>query len=177
MTAGRVGNGTALAELNCRRLSAIAASKHWRSAKTAFRVVAAERPLANRSETHCRTPPLVIARSGALPKRGRTCFCIVVSSRAQVVARRSCRVGSHCSTHSCRRISPRRGSCQVPSGQRNFDFGLTTLGVDESHLGFAMLSRQAAECDGAQCGPCGYSSEDRRRSACRSSQASTVERR
>jgi hypothetical protein len=31
-----------MAELNCRRLSAIAASKHWRSAKTAFRVVAAE---------------------------------------------------------------------------------------------------------------------------------------
>jgi hypothetical protein len=39
-------------------MSAIAAAKHWRSAKTAFRVVAAERPLAKRSETHCRTPLL-----------------------------------------------------------------------------------------------------------------------
>jgi hypothetical protein len=37
-----VGSGTAVARLECKRLSAIAASKHWRSAKTALRVVAAD---------------------------------------------------------------------------------------------------------------------------------------
>jgi hypothetical protein len=75
-----VGSGIAVAGLNCRRLSAIAAAKHWRRAKTAFRVVAAERPLVKRSVSHCRTPLLVIARSGASPKRGRTCYRMVVSS-------------------------------------------------------------------------------------------------
>jgi hypothetical protein len=35
---------------------------------------------------------------------------MVVSSLAQVVARRSCRVGSHCSTHSCRSRIHRRCS-------------------------------------------------------------------
>ena len=97
-----------VAGLNGRRLSAIAAPKHWRRAKTALRVVAAERPLVRRSVTHRRTPLLVIARSGASPKRGRTCFCMVVSSRAQVVARRSCRVSNHSSTTHAE-ASPRAG--------------------------------------------------------------------
>ena len=83
-------------------------------------------------------PLFVIVRSGALPKRGRTCFCMVVSRRAQVVARRSCRVGSHCTTHRsdaslldvghARSLQPTRPQSR-PS----------TLGIDQSHLGFAVL--------------------------------------
>ena len=129
-----------VAGLNCRRLSAIAAAKHWRSAKTAFRVVAAERPLAKRSETHCRTPLLVIARSGASPKRGRTYFCKVVSSRCPGC----CSLADHVrwvalldplvQTH----IAP-TWVAPGPSGQRDFDFSLATLGVYQTHLGFAVL--------------------------------------
>jgi hypothetical protein len=123
--------------------------------------------------THCRTALLVIARSGTSPKRGRTCFAMVVSSRARVVARRSCRVGSHCSTHSDRRMSPRRGSRQIPpanatsisalrrSASTNLILG-SRCDACPSHRGNAPCSAQrfglvrtgrAAEGDAAQCAP------------------------
>ena len=63
---------------------------------------------------------------------------MVASSRAQVVARRSCRVGSHCSTHSCRRISPRRGSRQVPPASAT-SISALRCSAYQSHLGFAVL--------------------------------------
>jgi hypothetical protein len=52
-------------------------------------------------------------RSGVDPNRGSTWRFIVVSSRAQVVARRSCRVGSQSRAQSASVISPRRGSSHV----------------------------------------------------------------
>ena len=60
-----------------------------------------------------RTSPLVMRRSGVDPNRGRTWRSIVVSSRAQVVGRRSCRVGSQSRAQSASLISPRRGSSHV----------------------------------------------------------------
>lgn len=43
---GSEGSGTLIAGLIASRLSAIAASRHWRSAKTALRIVEGERPAA-----------------------------------------------------------------------------------------------------------------------------------
>jgi hypothetical protein len=56
---------------------------------------------------------LVIRRNGVDPNRGSTWRSIVVSSRAHVVARRSCRVGSQSRAQSASVISPRRGSSHV----------------------------------------------------------------
>ena len=60
------------------RSSAIAAAKHCRKAKTALRVVAADSPELRRVYTHSRTIALVILLSGTEPRKGSTCFFIVV---------------------------------------------------------------------------------------------------
>jgi hypothetical protein len=78
-----------------------------------FRVVAAERPLASRSESHRRTPPLVIARSGALPKRAEPASAWWSQDGPRVVARRH--VGCVATAQPTRSdASPRRGSRRVP---------------------------------------------------------------
>src|SRR5215216_3493233 len=121
------------------RSSAIAAARHCRKAKTALRVVAVDSPEFRRVDTHSSTTALVILLSGAEPKWGRTCFCIVVSSRAQVVGRSSSRVGSHTCAHSARLSSPRRGISPRCGGESDFDLSLPALSVNQSGLGLAVV--------------------------------------
>lgn len=83
------GRGTCRAGLWLRRSSATAASRHWRSPKTALRTVAGERPEFSSWVTQRRMFPFVILFRGTRPKWGRTCFRMTPSSRAHVVARRS----------------------------------------------------------------------------------------
>jgi len=86
---GSDGNGTLIAGLIASRLSATAASRHWRSANTALRMVEAERPAARISATQLRTAALVILTSGVVPNLGNTCTFSVISSRVRVVSLRS----------------------------------------------------------------------------------------
>src|SRR5215216_7335393 len=82
---GSDGSGTLIAGLIASRLSAIAASRHWRSAKTALRMVEGERPAARVSATQLRTAALVILTSEVVPNLGNTCTFSVISSRVRVV--------------------------------------------------------------------------------------------
>src|SRR5687767_24400 len=79
------GRGTLVVGLVISRPSATAASRHWRSANTALRTVAGERPAASISATQVRTAALLILIRGSLPNLGRTWIRIVVPSRALVV--------------------------------------------------------------------------------------------
>jgi hypothetical protein len=63
---GSEGNGTLIAGLIASRLSATAASRHWRSAKTALRMVEGER-----LATQLHTAALVILTSGVVLCAGR----------------------------------------------------------------------------------------------------------
>jgi hypothetical protein len=101
--------------------------------ENSLRVVAADSPEFRRVDT------LVILLSGAEPKWGRTCFCIVVSSRAQVVGRRSSRGGSHTCAHSARLSSPRRGISPRCGNESDFDLSLPALSVNQSGLGLAVV--------------------------------------
>ncbi len=166
------------------RSSAIAAAKHCRKAKTALRVVAADSPELRRVDTHSRTTALVLLFSDTEPKWGRTCFCIVVSSRAHVVGRRSNRVGNPVlgPFRKTELRSRARLQFQPSCAQRRPIWSWSRCGAcpwrrgsepcSERPFGFVQ-TRRAVEGDGAQCGPRYLW----RRSACVSSHASTAARR
>ena len=75
------GTGTFVAGLVIGRLSATAASRQWRSANTALRALAGDRPEASISATHSRTAALLILIRGSLPNLGRTCIRIRLEAR------------------------------------------------------------------------------------------------
>src|SRR5215217_2983771 len=100
------GSGTLIAGLIAIRLFAIAASRHWRSAKTALRMLEGERPAASISATQLRTAALVIPTSGVVPNLGNTwTFSVIPSAGGQPEV---VRVWIQSAAHFSSRISPRR---------------------------------------------------------------------